>query len=255
MTAELGMLPLAEREQELPPRQAGARASNQHWTEATGAQLLVVDPFVDHEQLAEDMSTRGVHVTCVGSTLDALIEFGRLRPTAVVVAPETPGLPAVDFVRKVREYGPTFVVAALDRADAPEAGPLLLAGAGAAMTRPYTAETVWDILDKSGNSFDDHAKVSFGPIELDTRAYLVRINGERIADLPLKEFELLRTLMYSAPEVLSNDELRLSLWGDTHAGPADNTISVHVARLRNRLQGIARIRRIRGRGYSLTLGS
>ena len=37
--------------------------------------------------------------------------------------------------------------------------------------------------------------VSFGPIELDARTFTVRVRGERIQDLPLKEFELLRALM------------------------------------------------------------
>jgi hypothetical protein len=41
----------------------------------------------------------------------------------------------------------------------------------------------------------------------------VRINGQRIDDLPLKEFEFLRALLCRAPEVMSNSELRLSLRG------------------------------------------
>ncbi|WP_425574079.1 winged helix-turn-helix domain-containing protein [Nocardioides bigeumensis] len=33
----------------------------------------------------------------------------------------------------------------------------------------------------------------------------------------------------------------------------DNALAVHVARLRCRLEGTARIRRVRGRGYALAL--
>lgn len=183
------------------------------------------------------------------------LSFGRLHPSAVVVAPESAGLPATEFVSKIRECGPTFIVASLECAESPEAGPLLLAGAAAAVTRPYDAATLWDLLGKSANGLDDHAKVTFGPIELDARAYIVRVNGERIDDLPLKEFEMLRAFMYAAPEVLSNADLRSALWADRDGGPSDNTISVYVARLRNRLEPSVRIRRIRERGYSLTLGS
>ena len=47
-------------------------------------------------------------------------------------------------------------------------------------------------------------RITYRPIELDALAYTVRIDGERIADLPLKEFELLRTLEpYCAPRVIS----------------------------------------------------
>jgi DNA-binding winged helix-turn-helix (wHTH) protein len=61
--------------------------------------------------------------------------------------------------------------------------------------------------------------------------------------------------MYHAPEVLADGELRAAVWGTQTEGPPANTIAVHVGRLRNRLQGVVRIRRIRGRGYSLTLPS
>jgi len=95
--------------------------------------------------------------------------------------------------------------------------------------------------------------VVVGPIELDATAYSVRVDGERIADLPLKEFELLRTLMLRAPGVVTDEELRAALWGGTAGWRSGNTIAMHVTRLRARLGDVATIRRIRGRGYSLTL--
>lgn len=66
---------------------------------------------------------------------------------------------------------------------------------------------------------DDHARVVFEPIVLDAGAYTVRVHGNRISDRHLEKFELLRTLMYRAPEVLTDDELRAALWGDAQNGP------------------------------------
>ena len=230
--------------------------------EATGAHLLVVDPVVEADDLTSFMAGRGVRVTAVGSTLDALVEFGRTRAAAVVVAPDATGPAPAEFVQAIRRFGSPYVIAVVDPAqDRRGPGPVL-DGCGV-LERPYDAATVWHLLQGSGQALDglalgehaedDQALVSFGPIELDTRAFTVRVRGERIHDLPLKEFELLRVLMCRAPEIMSNDELRLSLWGKEGNRILDNTLAVHVARLRNRLQGIARIRRIRGRGYALTL--
>jgi two-component system OmpR family response regulator len=252
MTANITPPPSYRSPTALPRRQAAALASAQRWTEATGAHLLVVDPEVDH-QIAYDMSARGVHVTAVNSTIDALIQFGRTSPQAIVIAPRTPGLPAPDFISKIFEYSSPFVIRAIDSADEPEAGALLVVGASAAVTRPYTADDLWEVLQRSTHVLDHHAQVSYGPIQLDPRAYTVHIHGQRVPDLPLKEFELLRVLMSRAPEVVDNDELRSSLWGGEGTGPSNNTIAVHVARLRTRLQGIALIRRVRGRGYSLSM--
>jgi DNA-binding response OmpR family regulator len=253
MTTDLGPTLLSRGASDRRPHQLAVRTHAGRWNETTGTRLLVVDGRGEREQLRDDLAARGVHVTWAGSTLDGLIEFGRTEPNAVIIAPDAPGLPATEFVSKIREYDAPFVIAALDGADAAEAGPLMLAGAGAAVIHPYTADTVWEVLQQASHALDGHARVTFGPIELDARAYAVRVKGERIADLPLKEFEVLRTLMYRAPEVLSDGELRAAVWGARAEGPPANTIAVHVGRLRNRLQGVARIRRIRGRGYSLTL--
>ncbi|MFC7495264.1 MULTISPECIES: winged helix-turn-helix domain-containing protein [unclassified Nocardioides] len=235
-----------------PSRTVVARV-DQRWAETTGAHLLVVDPDIDGTSLRNDLAARGVHTTVTSSTTDALVEYGRCHSTAVIVAPTAAGVVPVEFVETIRRFGSPFVVAVLDRADDPCAGDLMRAGSSAVIERPYDGATVWKLLQGSSHALDGQARVSFGPIELDARAFTVTVRGERLQDLPLKEFELLRSLMYRAPEVMSNDELRLAVWG-AHGGQIpDNTLAVHVARLRNRLQGTARIRRIRGRGYALIL--
>jgi DNA-binding response OmpR family regulator len=253
MTAELESQPdemAADRSQ----HRVSARAYSAHGTETSGAaHLLVVDPRQDDAHLREDLANRGVHVTWVESTLQGLIEFGRVCPAAVIVSADARGVPATEFVATVSQYETTLVIAGLTTDDAADAGRLMLAGAGAVVTRPYGGKAVWEVMQRSRHPLDDQARVSFGPIELDARSYSVRVDGERIADLPLKEFELLRVLLCRAPEVLTDEEVRASLWGNELGGPTDNTIAVHAARLRNRLQGVARVRRIRGRGYSLTL--
>lgn len=236
------------------PRELTVRAYLHRWAETAGAHLLVVDPQQESETLSEAMAARGVHVTWVGTTTDGLIEFGRHDPQAVVVAPDAPGLPAPEFVGAMMRYGAPYVVAAMEHAHAADVSAVMLAGASAVVTRPYSAPELWELLNRSPRSLDEHARVSVGPIELDAGAYQVTIDGCRIADLPLKEFELLRTLMLRSPGVVTDDELRSALWGTAARRPSGNTIAMHVTRLRNRLGGVADIRRIRGRGYSLTVG-
>ncbi|TNM44108.1 winged-helix domain-containing protein [Nocardioides albidus] len=229
------------------------RPQLRRWIESTGAQLLVVDPDADDGVLARAMAGRGVHVTWVGSTLDALIAYGRTDPHAVVVAPDAPGIAPADFVGLIRGHGSPYVIAGA--ADHPgDSGPLLLAGAAAVLPRPYAAQRLWELITHAPRSVADHARLEFGPIELDATAYRVRVHGERIPDLPLKEFELLRALMLEAPGVVTDDELRDALWGAEGRRPGGNTIAMHATRLRARLAGVVDVRRIRGRGYSLTVG-
>jgi DNA-binding response OmpR family regulator len=234
-------------------REATVRSYLHRWAETSGAQLLVVDPGRDEAGLADGMASRGVHVTWVSTTVDGLIEFGRLDPHTVVVSPEAPGMPAAEFVTAIRKHGSPYVVAALEHDNAADIGGLMLAGASAVVARPYSADHLWELLSHSPRSLEEHARVVVGPIELDAAAYRVLINGQRIADLPLKEFELLRALMLRSPGVVSDDELREALWGAVGRRPSGNTIAMHVTRLRHRLGDAAGVRRIRGRGYSLTV--
>ena len=238
---------------EVSSRELTVRSYLHRWAETAGAQLLVVDPGQDDAGLTDGMAGRGVHVTWVPSTIDGLVEFGRLDPHTVVVSPEAPGVPAAEFVSAIRRHGSPYVVAALEHDNAAEIGGLMLAGASAVVARPYSAEHLWELLSHSPRSLEDHARLVVGPIELDAAAYRVLIDGERIADLPLKEFELLRALMLRAPGVVNDNELRDALWGSEGLRPSGNTIAMHVTRLRHRLGASADVRRIRGRGYALTV--
>ena len=237
------------------PRPGLVRAHSVRWSESGGAHVLVVDPLVAGDDLRIGMASRGVFVTAVDSASDALVEFGRSNPVAVIVSTTAVGLAPVRFVETVRRFGSPIIIAVLDEHGVDQRGveELRLAGATAVVRRPYGAEAVWNLLQNSNDGLDDYTQVAFGPIALDSRAFTVRVQGKRIDDLPLKEFEVLRALMLRAPEIVSNDDLRLSVWGGEGGRIQDNTLSVHITRLRNRLQGVARIRRIRGRGYSLTL--
>jgi len=234
-------------------RERAVRSYLHRWAEAAGAHLLVVDPGERSERLADAMAARGVHLTWVRTTTDGLVEFGRHGPQAVVVAPEAPGLPAEEFVAAVMRHGAPYVVASLEHARAADVAGVLRAGASAVVTRPYAAPALWELLNRSPRALGRHARLTVGRIELDAGAYRVAIDGVRIPDLPLKEFELLRTLMLRAPGLVTDDELRTELWGTAGRRPSGNTISMHVTRLRTRLGDAAAVRRIRGRGYALTV--
>jgi DNA-binding response OmpR family regulator len=235
------------------PRLERALQSLDRWAQASGAPLLVIDPIGDSEGLRSGMVARGVHVTWVRSALDGLVEFGRTNPRAVIVSPYVSDLPATDLIAAIRRHSSVTIIAGLPDNSEADAGPLVLAGARAILTLPYTSESVWALLHELEPSLEDHTRVSYGPLELDATSYTVRMRGSRIPDPPPREFELLRALLQRAPEIVSDEDLAMALWGTQRSGGRDNTMSVHVARLRARLEGIADIRRIRGRGYSLTM--
>jgi DNA-binding response OmpR family regulator len=91
-----------------------------------------------------------------------------------------------------------------------------------------------------------------GRLSLDAGARRVRLAGE-VLEVTTTEFDLLRYLMQRPGRVATRDELLDRVWGYP-AGTQTRTVDVHVAQLRAKLGTGARLRTVRGVGYSIEPG-
>ncbi|GAB1797269.1 MAG: response regulator transcription factor [Priestia megaterium] len=93
--------------------------------------------------------------------------------------------------------------------------------------------------------------IFMGNIKLD-RTKLEMSAGETSEQLPLKEFELLFTLVSSPGKIFTRDQLIQLIWGYDYEGD-ERTVDVHIKRLRERLNHMKNvgmeIKTIRGLGY------
>jgi DNA-binding response OmpR family regulator len=217
---------------------------------AAGVRLLVVDE--QGTSIAAELRDVGVEVTCCARGADALVAFGTDTPDAVLIAPELPDVGAPDVVRAMRRYGAKAVLLGVGPSDAEVAGPVLLAGATAAVCRPYDVDEVLGHL-AGLPAASARAALTFGSLRLDPAAHTVHLAGRELDPLPLKEFELLQLLLRHADQVVTPTEIRAALWGGAQSSPSPNAITVHAARLRNRLEPPLTLRTVRGLGYRLTL--
>ena len=90
-----------------------------------------------------------------------------------------------------------------------------------------------------------------GDVKLDASSHEVTIRGDVVA-FPLKEFELLETLLINAGRVLTRDQLIDRVWGPHYVGDT-KTLDVHIKRLRGKIETNPaepeRILTVRGLGY------
>ncbi|MDC0703087.1 MULTISPECIES: response regulator transcription factor [Priestia] len=93
--------------------------------------------------------------------------------------------------------------------------------------------------------------IYMGNIKLD-RTKLEMSAGETSEQLPLKEFELMFTLVSSPGKIFTRDQLIQLIWGYDYEGD-ERTVDVHIKRLRERLNHMKNvgmeIKTIRGLGY------
>ena len=97
-------------------------------------------------------------------------------------------------------------------------------------------------------------RLSHGDIVVDLDRREVFRKGE-IVDLPLKEFEVLKTLMQNKGRVLSRDFLLEKIWGFDYFGET-RTVDVHIRYLRQKIEdddnNPVYIETVRGIGYKFS---
>jgi two-component system, OmpR family, alkaline phosphatase synthesis response regulator PhoP len=103
----------------------------------------------------------------------------------------------------------------------------------------------------SAPSSAEEETVRLGGITMDCARHEVKKNGQLI-EMPLKEFELLKILMYNKGKVLSRELLLEKVWGFDYYGET-RTVDVHIRYLRQKIEdddsNPKLIETIRGIGY------
>ena len=95
--------------------------------------------------------------------------------------------------------------------------------------------------------------ISVGDLSMNVECHEVKV-GDRIVDLTLREFELLKYLVENRGHVFTRDQLLNNVWGIDYAGET-RTVDVHIRHLRQKLSDGDNeekyIETIRGKGYKV----
>ncbi len=223
--------------------------------------LLLADEAAD-EALLDALEDRGVGVTIVRDGAQALIEFGRLSPAALIVTARLPIVDGVAVVRAVRAEcarDDVPILLAVGPDDRQQAAAGLAAGASACVGKPYRVNEVLTLIVAvvaGVPATADGAVLRAGEVTLDVAAHEVFLAGVPV-QVPPQEFRLLQVLLEQAGLVVTREVLLEKVWGGRD--PETNTLAVHVRRLRRRLGDTADdarlIESVRGIGYRIRLPS
>jgi two-component system OmpR family response regulator len=164
------------------------------------------------------------------------------------------GLPLIDGITVLERWRregrrmPVLILTARDRWSEKVAG--FDAGADDYVAKPFHMEEVLARLRALVRRAAGHASAELvcGPIQLDTRAARVSVDGQPVR-LTAQEYRLLAYLMHHPGRVVSRTELTEHLY-DQDFDRDSNTIEVFVGRLRKKL-GVDVIETARGLGYRI----
>ncbi len=214
--------------------------------------LVVEDEAELARQLSESLAEAG-YVVDIAPDGEEGHFLGDTEPYDAVVLdlglPKIDGLTVLERWREAGRDMPVLILTARDRWREKVAG--IDAGADDYVSKPFHMEEVLARIRALVRRAAGHAsnELVCGPVEIDTRAARVSVDGNAI-NVTALEYRLLAYLMHHQDRVVSRTELTEHLY-DQSFDRDSNTIEVFVGRLRKKL-GVEVIETVRGLGYRMT---
>jgi two-component system response regulator RegX3 len=218
--------------------------------------LLVVEDEESYvEALEVGLAREGFDVVVARDGMEGLARFKEHAPDLVLLDLMLPKMSGVEVCKQIRAQSRVPIIMVTAKTTETDTVVGLELGADDYVAKPYRVRElvarIRAVLRRTDGPDQDEPRTVVGDVALDADKHEVTLRGSLVA-LPLKEFELLETLMVNAGRVLPRDVLIRRVWGSDYVGDT-KTLDVHVKRLRAKLEDDpahpVRITTIRGLGY------
>ncbi len=208
--------------------------------------LLVEDDAILRDGLTELFSREGWQVTAAASVREAREKLNR-DVQAVVMDVGLPDGDGVSLCREWREAGEMrpvlFLTARGEEFDVVRG---LDSGGNDYVTKPFRMQELLSRVRVLLRSGTEARPVNRKGFTVDRERMQVLKDGEAL-NLTLTEYKIV-TMLMDHPNVVPRERLLEVLWDDGGKFIDDNTLSVHMSRLRDKV-GAEHIRTVRGVGY------
>ncbi|NCC83903.1 MAG: response regulator transcription factor [Clostridia bacterium] len=150
-----------------------------------------------------------------------------------------PDINGEELLKKIRQNSNVPIIVLTAKGDTHTLVDVLDLGADDYVSKPFKSEELLarvraHLRRPIANHNTQGEVLCSGDLKVDTGSYEAYF-GESKIHLPSKEFELLHYLMSEAGRVVTKEELYVRVWGNMFLTD-DNTINVHISRLRNKLR-------------------
>jgi OmpR family response regulator NblR len=208
-------------------------------------------------QMGFDLQEAGYAVKLAYSSQEGMTLAQQIAPALIVVDRLLGGESGITLCQQLRNQGmkvPIMLMMAKDNLEDRVA--CLESGADDYFLKPYRADAFLKNLQlylQPSPTNPEHLR--FGELSLDlVNRHANR--GDRMIELTMKEFELLKYLMEHPREVLTREQILENVWGYDFVGES-NVIEVYIRYLRLKIDGDNEkrlIQTVRGVGYVLREG-
>jgi DNA-binding response OmpR family regulator len=200
--------------------------------------LLVDDEPRVREVVASYLIRDGYRVQTASDGESARRYLAEFRPDLVILDLMLPAVSGFEVLQEIRRNGDLPVILLTARADEVDRVSGLELGADDYVVKPFSPrELVARVRSVMRRTVPRPiaGPLVFDDLEIDPARRTVSVKGDPI-DLTAKEFDLLAFLASSAPQVFSRGQLLEQVWGSSPDWQDPATITVHIRRLRQKLE-------------------
>lgn len=225
--------------------------------------LLVEDEVAIADSVGYSLENEGFDVVTAQDGLTGLNAARNNNPDLIILDLMLPKLSGLDLCRIVRRESSVPIIMLTAKTEEVDRVVGLELGADDYVTKPFSTREliarVRAVLRRVDGAVgeDNDLRLSAGPISIDIARRRVTVR-ENPVHLPLKQFELLKTLMMHQDKVLTREYLFQTIW-DSDAAYDTGTLDVHIRWLREKVEedpGHPQyIRTVRGVGYKFVADS
>jgi two-component system alkaline phosphatase synthesis response regulator PhoP len=221
---------------------------------ATKKTVLIVDDNEDIlELLMYNLKSDGYHVEIAKDGVQAVEVAKSTLPELIIMdimMPRMDGVEACRHIRQIPELSNTHIIFLTARVEEYSEIAAFDSGADDYLMKPIKPRALMSRVNaffkKSKRSTDSSTMLEFKDLKIDRVSFTVT-KGDKVINLPKKEFELLYFLASKAGQVFNRDVLLKNIWGaDVYV--LARTVDVHVRKVREKI-GDKYIKTVMGVGY------
>jgi len=200
--------------------------------------VLVIDDEVQiRRSLRLTLESAGFAVSEADTGQLGLANTATAHPDGIVLDLGLPDIDCATVLRRLREWSQIPVLVLTVRDSEEDKIGALDAGADDYLTKPFSSRELVARLRavlRRTQPVTESAVVTFGEIEIDMAARLVRRNGAEVK-LTGKEYALFQMLVQHRGRVITHREILRKLWGP-HAEESAHYLRVQMTHLRKKLE-------------------
>ena len=227
--------------------------------------LVIEDEPNIRELILYNLKTNGYEAVAAEDGIMGITMVHREKPDLILLDIMLPEKNGYEICRELRDEGsetPIIIITAKTEETDKVMG--LEYGADDYISKPFGIREMMARIKAVLRRYENTAEhvhndssdtvLSVGDLTINVDRHEVR-EGDRVIDLTLKEFELLKYLVENRGRVFSRDQLLNNVWGINYVGET-RTVDVHIRHLRQKLSDGEHddsryIETIRGKGYKV----